>query len=463
MKNTYNRFYNLLFVLAPWVIMAGMLQVNFQKFLPYQRIFKGPNFFDYFTVTDIFVTLLVGFLAYGLVSGAIKFNKRELPLELKIAAVLLMAAGLMQVLFQRIYEPVLSTPTEYFRMLFIFPLIFTVLLFRTTEEATAEKLVKSYMLTATFFSILALIQYLFGVFPGEQYDFMKRLTWPYLDFVTLKSSSANWAAFFVTPAVIFSFIKIVNSFKKVDFGGDFLIYNGGLFLSAITLYLTQSYGAFVAVFVALTLYFFRFFKTKGFIIAFTLLLFAAGAIYAIQSGTYKYMVLTNQVHYRYQNSVASRGDIMKMNLAMISAHPFLGVGLNQYQSYFSANQKAILGYQYGELQPPPHAHNFFLSMWTSLGFFGFLGMLILAAGLLWRSGFKPDQPAVFIFIAIMIHGLIDSYYWRQETAYIFWMVVALSYIYSITSERKRSHQDPMVAPKKIKVAAKENERIAVKF
>jgi O-antigen ligase len=435
MKNTYNRFYNFLFILVPWFVMAGMLQVNFQKFLPYQRVFKGLNFFDYFTVTDIFITFVVGVFAIGMIKGTIKFNERKLPAELKIAALLLLAAGVLQIAFQKIYEPVLSTPTEYFRMLFIYPLIFTVLVFRTLDDEAVAKIVKSYIIMVLFFCVLALTQYLIGIFPGEQYDFTKRLVWPFVDFLTLKSSSANWAAFFVTPALILSFIKVFDCFKRARFDTEYLIFNATLFLSAITLYLTQSYGAFVAVFVAIALFLFRALKTKGFIIAFVILLVAAGGVYAMQASTYKYKILTNQVNYKYDNSAASRGDIMKMNLAMIGAHPLLGVGLNQYQSYFAVNHQAVLGHKYGESQIPPHAHNFFLSMWTSLGFLGFLGMLVLAVGLLWRSGFKPDHPAVFVFVAIMVHGLIDSYYWHQETAYIFWMVVAFSYLYNLSSKK----------------------------
>jgi hypothetical protein len=413
----------------PWLVLAGMLQVNFQKFLPYQRVFKGVYFFDYFTVTDIFVTLIVGVFAIGLMRGAIRFNESKLPLELKIAAGLLLVAGILQIAFQKVYEPVLTTPTEYFRSLFIYPLIFTVLMFRTLDDKAVAKMLKSYIIMVLVFCVFALTQYLFGIFPGEQYDFMKRLVWPYVDFVTLKSSSANWAAFFVTPALIFSFIKVFYCFKRAKFDLDYLIFNATLFLSAITLYLTQSYGAYAAVFAAIALFLFRALKTKGFIVAFVIMLLAGAGIFAVQASTYKYKVLTDQVDYRFENSAASRGEIMTMNMAMIGAHPLLGVGLNQYQSYFTANHEQVLGHKYGESQIPPHAHNFFLSMWTSLGILGFLAMLILAFGLLKSSCFSAEKPAVYVFIAIMVHGLIDSYYWRQETAYIFWMVVAFSYLF----------------------------------
>ena len=90
-----------------------------------------------------------------------------------------------------------------------------------------------------------------------------------------------------------------------------------------------------------------------------------------------------------------------------------------------------MGGELNESHIPPHAHNFFLSMWTNLGVFGFLAMVILVVGILWRSKLDPLNPAVFALIAIMAHGLIDSYYWKQEIAYTVWLVVVFAYLYKM--------------------------------
>jgi len=163
-----------------------------------------------------------------------------------------------------------------------------------------------------------------------------------------------------------------------------------------------------------------------------LVIFAViGAGYLHQQTTWKYQVLTGEISYRFANSAASRGDIYRMNLAMILKNPLLGVGMNQYQNYFAANQKEVLGYELNESHVPPHAHNFFLSFWTSLGFFGFLAMIILVLGLFWRTKFDPLNPVVFVIVAIMIHGLIDSWYWKQDTAYTFWLMIMFAYLYKL--------------------------------
>jgi O-antigen ligase len=439
---TIRRLYDFFILLAPGVFMAGMFQVNFQKFLPYQRIFKGVNFFDYFTVTDIYITFMAVIFIFGLIKGIFNDDeergvKKKLPLELLLCIGLVCLAGILELLFQKVYEPVLSTPIEYFRGFFIYPIIFTVMLLRSANASLTERLVKSYVLFVIFFCILALAQYLFGIFPGAQYDFTKRLVWPYVDFVTLQASSANWVAFFVAPAFLLSFFNLVNLvktgpiFKGAKLNNGVILYNSGMLLGALVLFLTQSYGAWAAVFLAIAFYLFRALKLKHFLIILCVMLVSIGGVFLIIKSSYKYKIMTGQQAYKYDNSIVSRFDIYKMDMSMIAAHPFLGVGFNQFQSYFTTYQEQVLGHKYMESQIPPHAHNFFVGMWISLGVLGFLGMLILVFGIFWRCKFKPDNPAAFVLLAIMIHGLVDSYYWRQEIAYTFWLIVALCYLYRV--------------------------------
>lgn len=450
LSNRFSSFYERLFVLSPWVVFAGMLQFHFQKFIPFNRIFRGVYFFDYVTVMDLFVVFLVLVFLIGLIKGRIKFNENRVPWPLKTVILLLLFAGLLQVLFQQVYEPVLTTTTEYFRSLFLFPLIFLMLAYRTIDNSVISRIMKSYILLVVFFCILALIQYFTGIFPGAQQDFMARLVWPYVDFVTLEAASANWVAFFVTPALILSFTNLLPTYQRLRHQDcdsslkicplmkDIKLYIVAFFLSGIVIYLTQSYGAYVAVFVAITFYLFRALSFRKFLAAFIVISLIGGGIYYQQTKTWKFQVNYGNAEYRYSTSVASRADIYKMNVSMLLKNPVLGVGLNQYQSYFALNHKEVLGHEYGEVQIPPHAHNFFVSFWTALGIFGLLAMIILLIDVLWRTKLKPEYPAVFAFIAIMTHGLIDSYYWKQEIAYIFWIVVLLVYLYRVPGLNKPS-------------------------
>lgn len=439
---TIRRIYNFLFLLSPWAILAGVLQFHFQQFLPLQRLFHGLQFFDFITVTDLFVGLLFVFFAVGVATRTLPLLKRRLPWEWKAAIGFLLVAVGLQLLFQQTYEPVLSTPFEYFRSLFLFPLIFTVMGHLTLDERFLEKLMRSYLSMVAAFCALVLVQYMTGWFPGEQKDFMGRLVWPYIDFLTLKSTSANWVAFFMTPAVVLSFAHAFSTlrspqWRKLVRQEHFWLYGMVFILSAVVLYLTQSYGGYAAALAGVALYLFRALPFQKFVLALVLLGAIAGAGYLHQQTTWKYQVLTGEASYRYATSATSRWDIYRMNLAMIQAHPLLGVGLNQYQSYFLTHQREVLGHDLNESHIPPHSHNFFMSFWTSLGVFGFTAMMVLVLGMFWRTKFDPLYPAVFVITAIMVHGLIDSWYWKQEMAYFFWLMVMFAYLYRLPLHDKR--------------------------
>ena len=424
------KIYEKLVLLLPWAIMLGIFQVNFQKFLPFQRIFKGEYFFDYFTVTDIFVSLMLAFVVAGIMTKKIRFTERKLPVELLLAVGFLLVAGFLELMFQSTYEPILTTPSEYFRGLFLYPILVTILLIRTLDEDMVEKLLRSYVCMVMMFGLLALFQFVTGLFPGAMRDFTGRLTWPYIDFLTLKSGSANWAAFFVTPTVILSFAKLVqmNAAKITQKRNVIFFWIFALVISSFVLAFTQSYGAFAAVGTVSLLYCFRALPWKKFLVVLVTCLFIGVVGIGVVSQTKKFQILTGQQAFKFDTSATSRVDIYTMNLAIIKSHPLLGVGLNQYQSYFASHQEKVLGHKLNESHVPPHAHNFFMSFWTNLGIFGVLAMIILVFGIFWRFKFLAESPAVFVLLAIMIHGLIDSYYWQQEIAYTFWIMVALSYL-----------------------------------
>jgi len=434
------KLYEKLVLLLPWAVLLGIFQVNFQKFLPFQRIFKGAYFFDYFTVTDIFVSVLLAVFMIGLITKKIQFTERKVPTELTIAMVLLLLAGVLELMFLTTYEPVLTTASEYFRGLFLYPMLVTILFVRTLDETMVQKFLKSYVIMVMSFCVLALIQFTFGIFPGAMRDFTGRLTWPYIDFLTLKSGSANWAAFLVTPTLMFAAMKNVDLvFKRAHAKRkEKIFWIAAKALSGLVLVLTQSYGALVAVAVAALFYCFRALPWKKFLKIFIICFILLALGFAAVTQTKKYQILTGQQDFRFDTSATSRVDIYKMNLAMIEANPLLGVGLNQYQSYFTLNQEKVLGHTLNESHIPPHAHNFFMSFWTNLGVFGFLGMLILVFGIFWRTKFSPDHPAVFILLAIMIHGLLDSYYWQQDIAYSFWIIVAMCYLYTTNKKEHLS-------------------------
>lgn len=411
------------------MLLFGLYRHNFQKFFPYDPILKGPEFFDFFTVMDGYILIIIVFFVAGVLSGLIKPTLKKIPLELWIAALLLLAAGVFQLYFQSPIEPILSTPFEYFKQLIIYPLIFVFIGTSTLDKNSIKPFVYSYLAMICVFGIGSLFQFFTNHFPGATLDFTGRLVWPFIDFLTLDIASANWTAFFTVPAVILSFAGIVQAVIHKKFSPKVIFFGICFLLSGIIVYLTQSYGAYAGLFVAFSLYLYKSLPLKKFLAAFVVLVLMGGGMYLIQKNSYKFQILEGSQTTQFDNSVSSRGDIMKMNLHIVTTHPWLGVGFNQYQSYFADNHQEVFGKEYNESQFPPHAHNFFLSFWTTMGILGFLGMLTLIIGLFWRFRLDPTRPALFIIAAIMTHGLIDSFYWRHEIAYTFWIIILFVYLH----------------------------------
>lgn len=418
-------------MLCPWVLFAGLMQFHFQNFLPYQGVFKGEYPFDFFTVIDLFVSFLIAVFLIGFFSKKIKLSKEKIPKEISLVILFVLVAGILEISFQQKYEPILSSPFEYLRSLFVYPFVFVLMIIKTLDERAIKNLVRSYVLMIILFCILALIQYFTGIFPGEQYDFTKRLAWPYIDYITLISSSANWVTFFTVPAFIISFVNIFKSLKNKNRNFDFYLFLSCFILSGVVVYLTQSYGAYGAIFLSLNFYFFRVLKFKKFLAVFLGLVLIGAGMFLIQKNSYKFKILSEKIDFKYETSLTSREDIFKVNLDIIKNHPLLGVGLNQYQSFFRQNSQEILGHKFNESHIPPHAHNFFMAMWSNLGLFGVIGFLALFIGMFRRFGLDTSRPAIFVLLAILFHGLIDSYYWQEEIAYSFWLNVALAYMYKL--------------------------------
>jgi len=427
-QNLIAKFHHSIVLVSPWIFLIGMLRFNFQQFFPYKEVLKGPQFFDFFTDIDIFMVFFISISIFAIATKSIKFTIKRLPSEIIFAIGFLFLAGIIQLEFQNTVEPVLVSPDKYFRGFIVFPLIYFLIIITTQNYRDIKKLIISYFLMVSALCALSLTQYFFGKFPGDTTDFTGRLSWPYVDFLTLKQASANWLAFFTTPALIMSFIKSFEFLRKKNHSNLAMIAYITFILTAVVIYLVQSFGAYISILLVISFYFFQKLSFKKFLIALSIVTIAGTSVYFIQKQSPKVKILEGTQNYKYENSVDSRKSIYTMALHIIKTRPIKGVGLNQFQSYFAKNYKDVLKKEFNESHIPPHAHNFFLSFWTNLGFFGFLAMIILILALLLRSKLNPTNPAIFAVIAMMLHGLIDSYYWRQEIAYLFWLIIAFTYI-----------------------------------
>lgn len=151
------------------------------------------------------------------------------------------------------------------------------------------------------------------------------------------------------------------------------------------------------------------------------------------------LILWQMPSEKFQNIVSSQRSSLQSRLMIwqaagliIKDHPLVGVGAGQFQ-------EAYLSYQKYFSQPflewaVPQPHNLFLAFLVQLGILGLVGFLLLLGwffAVSWQVVKKTSSPFVIntllaIMIAILAHGLLDSTYWKNDLAVIFWAVVALA-------------------------------------
>ncbi|MDD5251544.1 MAG: O-antigen ligase family protein [Patescibacteria group bacterium] len=122
-----------------------------------------------------------------------------------------------------------------------------------------------------------------------------------------------------------------------------------------------------------------------------------------------------------------RASIWSETSAMLADHPVFGAGLSGYQQVFVPYHRA----DYIEIFMYPH--NIVLNFWTETGLIGLVGFfwLLGAAGwMAWRAarskrgGWWPTA-IVATMTVIVVHGLVDVPYFKNDLAMAFWLLLAL--------------------------------------
>lgn len=128
------------------------------------------------------------------------------------------------------------------------------------------------------------------------------------------------------------------------------------------------------------------------------------------------------------NSVVQGSDVLRLTvqdvgLAMFRAHPFLGVGFNNYMLVFKtfAQEQPL---------PPTYVHNLYLQLGVEIGVIGLLAFLAFCFFVLKKGWDQRQRPEIVtslcIFIAILCIGLVDYYpLYVQQTRLIFFLIAGL--------------------------------------
>jgi len=249
--------------------------------------------------------------------------------------------------------------------------------------------------------------------------------------------SPNYLAMYLSPILILSFY-LYSAFKKKI--SRVLLFTASCLLF-IVIYLTYSYGAWLGIGGALIFLLIKLFRSRTpknkrrffYLTSFFLLLFFLAFLWQIPSQ--KFQGLLDFSYPAWQSRLIiwqSAGEIIK-------DHSLIGIGPGMFQKYYLDYQAKFPPYLEWAV---PQPHNLFLAFWLQTGLLGLIGFIWLLVQFFRsvRSSTPIRSPTpkkllsivlTAAMIYILIHGLVDTTYWKNDLAIIFWLLIALSY----TSDR----------------------------
>jgi O-antigen ligase len=131
------------------------------------------------------------------------------------------------------------------------------------------------------------------------------------------------------------------------------------------------------------------------------------------------------------HSVTLRSALYNQALSMLSERPIFGAGISGFPVRVAKFRPASEGVH---LYPD----NLWLTTWTELGLLGLAAFAVIFFSLLWRGwravGRATDiwRPVIWgasgALVLYLVHGLLDSPYWKNDLSVEFWLMAAFEVV-----------------------------------
>lgn len=346
-------------------------------------------------------------------------NKKQLPKKLlSIPKIFLLSFTLivLGLLFSIFFNNSKLVGFGILKGWFIVPILFSFALFSAiNSNLTTEKIFKSIYFSIVTVALVALWYKLFGIV-----TFDNRLSAFYL--------SPNHLAMYLSPGIFFGLYFLLKSFFASHFSKQTIFYFFTLSSILFAIYYTYSYGAWIALFLSLLIIISTTTSFKKYAPSLVLFLFLFFTIlFTIQTNTEKFSSLVN---FSDRSSAFSRQTIWQASALLIQKSPLVGIGPGNFQDSYLALQPFFPPYLEWAV---PQPHNIFLAFWLQSGLIGFTGFIMLLFFIFktLRQLLKNKKSAALatplygFFLYTVLHGLIDTTYWKNDLAFLFWICTFL--------------------------------------
>lgn len=227
----------------------------------------------------------------------------------------------------------------------------------------------------------------------------------------------------------------------------------------LVLYLSQSLGALIAIFVAaLFIIALRFSNRKVIFLGGLIIVIALSAVLLVFHKPITAILFEHHASVAGVGTLTKRLYLWQSAWKMIYDHLWFGVGMENWLCYYSYNSvcfdPAMIHHYYLISRDPvthaltglrdeptlSHPHNIFLHVWVSMGVFGLLAFIAVLVLFFWlfariliflRSAKTEHEPYLWwmtvsvgaAMLAALIQGQVDSSFLVQDLAFCFWMLV----------------------------------------
>jgi len=363
--------------------------------------------------------------------------------EFSLPALLILNGAILSTLFSQN----LAVSAGILKSWFVIPLIFALII--SQEIKSGQQVKKIFRWLTISGGLVALIGILY--FLDGKVTFDGRLSAFFL--------SPNHLAMYLAPGFLAGLVLFDSGVKK-----EKLIFFAIVVALGLALYLTFSYAAWAAIIISTLFWLFIRIKNKKKVAIIYGLLFLTlvGILFVSQLKSEK---LESFLH-SARSSWQSRLMIWRSAWAIAKDHPLFGSGPGMFQDYYLKYQSrfAVPYLEWAVPQP----HNLWLAFWLQtglLGLIGFLWLIILFFRKIKQAAvtfsccgthrpsassnsprcenataacFCLEHRLLMTLAALMIysllHGLIDTTYFKNDLAVVFWLIIAL--VVSLRSVRK---------------------------
>lgn len=302
------------------------------------------------------------------------------------------------------------------------PLLILILIIHFFKPQDIWKIIATLSASSAVLSFYGLIEYFF---------YTQQLGDGRLDSVF---DPANYHAMFIGPIIVLAIGFIFNQQTPRLWKYCLGIASA---INIFALIFAFSYGGYLAVLGGLVIFGFltlNYAQKKKMILG-ALIIFIIFIIVA--SPTKKFQDL---FEFQERSSGHARLEIWQTSWLVFKEHPILGVGLNDFEYHYRENLPRVAFPPLEWLVAQPH--NLYLALLTQTGLLGFLAFLWIIVRLF---KIKKDtsfrlQASGFIaaLSAILIHGLVDTPYFKNDLSIIFWLIVALLIVNNYNGYQKQT-------------------------